>query len=150
MVDLPKHWGAYLRLQDELSRRSRLDDVTWGYEDGLNRLLDSIFDGDQLSQIEIDRARAAGERRNRHQARLRALHISTEEPNDPRADLIAVETRQTLDHVKNSVTNTDWELLCYVAAGYEYAKLAVHRQTSEGNLRARVLRLRQSLLSRAA
>ena len=110
MVDLPKHWGAYLRLQDELSRRSRLDDATWGYENGLNRLLDSIFDGDQPSQIEIDRARAAGERRNRYQARLRALHISTDEPDDPHTDLIVVETRQTLEHIKNSVANMDWEL----------------------------------------
>lgn len=149
MADLPHPWGAYAYLQEQ-SRKSHVDDRAWGCEAGLNLILAADPAVNPPSQDDIDRAVASGARQERYRAQLRALYLRDEELAGPSAGLLTVETRQTLQLIKNSVANSDWALLCGVAAGHEYAEIAVRHRATASSLRTRVLRLRRSLVALAA
>lgn len=147
MSDLPHLWAAYARLQHKLSSKACVDDRAWGFEAGLNVILASDPESEQLTQNDIDHAVANGARQDRYRAKLRAIYLlQGEESGDSNANLQAIEARQNLELIKNSVKTLDWVLLCEVAAGHEYAEISAKQGTTAGNLRARVLRLRRSLV----
>jgi hypothetical protein len=93
---------------------------------------------------------ASTARLERYRAQLRALYLNEEESVDPNVALQAIEARQILRLVKKSAANSDWVLLYEVAAGQEYTEIAARRRATAGSLRARVLRLRRSLVKLAA
>ena len=146
MADLPDPWGAYARQQQELSQKSQVDDKAWGLEAGLNLILATDPALNSPSQDAIDRAVASCARLERYRARLRAIHLNHEEPTG-NADLKAIEALQSLQLIESRVADDDWVLLCEVAEGNEYAEVAAHRDATAGSLRARVFRLRRSLMA---
>jgi DNA-binding NarL/FixJ family response regulator len=144
MPDLPEQWGAYARLQERLARRQQVDDYTWGLETGLNRLLDA----DLITPEYIDRAVQSESRKERYQKQLRRAYLVVEESAESSAD--AMDARRCLHQVRKSVTAEDWSLLSAIGEGYEYKEIAAVKRTAAGTLRARVLRLRRSILALAS
>jgi hypothetical protein len=144
MTDLPEHWRAYARLQEKLDRRQQVDDYAWGLEDGLNRLLEE----ESRNIGEIDRAVRSGSRRERYQQRLRRIYLAVEEPVGNPVD--TVDARRRLRLVKKAVTPEDWSLLNARGEGYDYEEIATSKKMSAGTLRARVHRLRRTLVALAS
>jgi len=143
MTDLPDQWGAYGRLQEKLARRQQVDDYTWGLEAGLNRVLTK-----ELPVEEVDRAVRSGSRRERYQEQLRRVHLALEESAGNPHD--AVDARLRFRIVRKLVTLEEWSLLSAIGEGYEYKEIAAVKRTAAGTLRARVLRLRRSVLALAS
>ncbi|SRR6266568_3112053 len=148
MAELPHPWGAYAHLQEQ-SRKSQIDDRAWGVEAGLNLIVASD-PTTPPSQDQIDRTVASTARLERYRVQLRSLYLNDEESVDPNAALQAIAARQILQLIRKSAANSDWVLLCEVAAGQEYTEIAARRRVTAGSLRARVLRLRRSLVKLAA
>ena len=64
-MELPHPWAAYERLQNTLTRESRLGDRSWGIEAGMDYILNAAVAASP-SQSEIDQAIATARRRERH------------------------------------------------------------------------------------
>ncbi len=141
MMDLPHPWGAYACLQTKLARRQRVDDLSWGLDAGLNLLL--AGPEQPLGDAEVRRTVRSENRRERHHARLRRIHLPPEDYfADPEG---AFAARQALRAAQVLVANDDdWALLCAVGEGYDYGEIAAARGVSTGQLRVRVLRLRRA------
>jgi sigma-70-like protein len=151
MADLPHPWGAYARLQGDLSRRHRADGPAWGIEEALNRILRFDNTVTPITQADIDRAVASGARRERSRASLRTRYAIVEAELLQTTDTAAVvEVRQELALLEALAGGQDWALLCAVAEGRRYAEIAVQTHVSPGSLRARVLRLRRTFAAAAA
>jgi DNA-binding NarL/FixJ family response regulator len=145
MPDLPDQWSAYARLQEKLARRQQIDDYTWGLEAGLNRVLDKKL---AVEEVEVDRAVRSESRKERYQEHLRRLHPLIEESAGNPDD--AVDARRRLRVVIKLAAPEEWSLLRAVAEGYEYKEIAAVKKTAAGTLRARVLRLRRTLVALAS
>ena len=139
MTDLPYPWGDYARLQEQLARRDQVDDLAWGLEAGLNRLLESP------SLDEIERVVQSASRKERYRARLRRANLTLEAAKGASDPGNALDARELLDDLQTRVTPKEWDLLRAVAEGYEYEYLASSEQATPGGLRARIFRLRSSL-----
>lgn len=150
MTDLPHPWDNYAYLQAALSHRPRIDARAWGYETGLNQILAADPVVNALSKTDIDRAVASAERLDRSRAQQRALYLYDEDWADPDAVSRVTQSKRALRLIRSKVIESDWNLLCEVAAGHEYTEIAVRQGASAGSLRTRVLRLRRSLLALAA
>ena len=142
MSNLLPPWDSYLALQTKLKDSTTVDDMSWGREAALDRILAS----DALVAEEIERAVHSESRKERYRARLRRQHLSSKEDRiDGEA---VVKARQHLWIVRDRVTDEDWALLSAVGAGSAYSEIAVAAGTaaaSSGALRVRVQRLRQRL-----
>jgi DNA-directed RNA polymerase specialized sigma24 family protein len=138
MADLPYPWGDYVRLQEQLARRVQVDDLAWGLEAGLNRLLESP------ATPNVERAVQSASRKERYRARLFSANLTLEESNRVDPDN-TFDARELLDDLQTRVSPTEWSLLRAVGDGYEYDELAAAEQATPGALRARVLRLRRRL-----
>jgi len=138
MVELPHPWGAYARLQEQLDRRDQVDDLAWGLEAGLNRLLES------LPPNEIDHTVQSAGRKERYHAALRRANLTLEDGTGGSDPDGALDARDVLDDLQARVTPMEWGLLRAIGEGHEYSELAVGEATP-GALRARVFRLRRLL-----
>jgi hypothetical protein len=145
MADLPHPWGDYARLQAKLVHRQQVDDRSWGLEAGLGRLL--AEPNQRPTEEAVDRAVRSENRRERHRAQLRRVHLAIEDcMADPEG---AAAARQALRAAQVQVSHEDWALLCAVGEGRDYGELAAGRGVSAGYLRVRVLRLRRGLVERS-
>ena len=138
-------WGAYTRLQAELSHDGRICDHTWGLETALNRIL--AFPQAKHTNEDVDRMAASARRRERHRTRLRLAHAARADTSPSSETIVAA--RQELRAVRAKVVARDWALLCEVAGGRRYDEVAEIVGETPGSLRVRVLRLRRQL-SKAA
>lgn len=93
---------------------------------------------------ELTRAAQSEGRKERNRAQLRHAHLAPLK-TDIRSVEGAYEAREQLRVVRTQVSECEWALLHAVAEGHEYITLARAGGASEGSLRVRVLRLRQSL-----
>lgn len=148
MSELP--WGVYARLQQELGRSCYannhtwyVNDHTWGLEQGLNRLLA----GNPPAGEEVDRAVRSESRKERYRTRLRRGRLAIED--SPRNPENALDARLRLHRAEAQVTVEEWALLRAVGEGHEYKEIAAVAKVAAGTLRARVLRLRRSLIAHA-
>ncbi len=145
MTDLPPPWGDYLRLQKKLLCKTQIDNKTWGYEAGLNKILASDPAITSPQPDEIQRTIASAARRDRYnkaQLRMRSLE---DDRSAQTAELGAVEAREELKLIKISVSPADWVLLLLIGVGHDYSCIAALQNSTAGRLRARALRLRRSL-----
>lgn len=143
MSDLPHPWGAYSRLQAILARRFDVDDEAWGLEAGLNGLVA----GEIPTDHDAERAIESASRKARHQANLRRIHLAVANAS---VDLeSAIDARLRLRLAKSQVSPQDWGLLRAVGEGYEYSEVATASNVTAGALRARICRLRRTLVERA-
>jgi hypothetical protein len=144
MTDLPDRWGEYLSLQEKLSRTHRVDDYSSGLEEGMNRILAE----EPPTVDEVDRTVKSASRKERYRQRLRNIYLKAEEPT---ANLDGVvDARRRLHLVRKHVSSEDWALLSEVGVGREYEDIAADRKTAPGTVRARVLRLRRTLIALAS
>jgi DNA-binding NarL/FixJ family response regulator len=144
MNDLPDQWRAYARLQQILARRHQVDDHVWGIEAGLNRFLSE----DPPALEDVERTARSASRKERYQKMLRRVHpVVQESPGNPED---TVDARHRLRVVTNLVTPEDLSLLRLVAEGYEYQEIATAKKTAAGTLRARVHRVRRTLIALAS
>jgi DNA-binding NarL/FixJ family response regulator len=139
MMQLPHPWEAYARLQEQLAGRIQVDDLAWGLEAGLNRLLES------LPPDEITQTVQSASRKERYQAALRRANLALEDGSGASDPDGALDARELLDNLQTRVTPTEWGLLRAIGEGYEYEELAVVEEATPGALRARVFRLRRLL-----
>lgn len=141
MLKLTYPWSAYERLQDKLARSHRVDDRTWGLEAGLNRLLAGGFPAPE----EVDRTVRSAGRRERYRAQLRRVHLAFEDKTQNPEDVF--DSRCRLRLLLAQITLKEWALLRAVAEGHKYNELAAVERVAPGTLRARVLRLRRTLIA---
>jgi len=147
MADLPHLWDLYARLQGKSLRCHRVDNHSWGTEAAMGRILTSLEIDKPAAPDEISRAAASEERRERDRAYLRLVHFGgSEVSNHPEVCLAA---RQELRAAESKVSTKDWSILCQLAAGHNYAELAVANGGTPGSLRIRVLRCREHLIAEA-
>lgn len=149
-MDLPQRWRAYARLQQQLSRNTRLGHWAWGLEAGLNFLLNP--DNDE-SESELRRAVATAERRHRNRrVVLRRYYAGVDEEEHAEQSRLpeAVDADNVLSTIRSRVAELDWFALVAVAEGCPYGDVALTLAVSAGTLRVRILRLRKHLLKFAA
>ena len=140
MLKLLHPWSAYERLQEKLARRRHVDDHTWGLEAGLNRLLAR----DLPAAEDVDRAVRSASRKERYRIQLRRVHLAVEDRTGNPED--ALISRCCLRLLLAQITPKEWALLRAVGEGYKYKEIAVVERVAPGTLRARVLRLRRTLI----
>jgi hypothetical protein len=134
---LPPPWDAYLRLQTSLDDITKVNNRSWGIEAGLDAILAGAgVPGSLLTTM------ATAERRERHRARLRRTFSTALRPvvDQP----ARIEARIALGQIQRLLSLSDWQLISSVAAGLDYASLAISGART-GGLRVRVMRLRESL-----
>lgn len=143
MADFPHPWDAYAHLQAALLRNGSISDESWGTEAAMNRILNSGQDNRPMTKEEIARTAASERRRERRRAHLRVVYLSDYDNSAHPEDGLAA--RQDLDLLRSKVSETDWTILCQVAAGNSYAEVAAAHGGTAGGLRVRVLRCRKHL-----
>ncbi|MGC2830049.1 MAG: hypothetical protein WB994_10450 [Candidatus Acidiferrum sp.] len=141
MSDLPHPWSAYLRLQNKLARRRRIDDHTWGLEAGLSRILTGTIPCAE----DVDRAVRSESRKERYRVQLRHAYLKTDDLTVKPIPENAFDARRHLRRIRARVSAEEWALLRAVGDGFEYKELAVASNAATGALRIRVLRLRRRL-----
>jgi len=144
MANIPQPWRAYACLQSKLSGSVAIDYRSWGVEAGLNLLLKADPALNAPDEAELARARSTAARRERSRARWRALRLTPTVQTSVEPDP-GLEARGDLQILRERTTRDEWELLCGVAAGHEYADLASSRAATVGALRVTVTRLRARL-----
>jgi hypothetical protein len=148
MADLPHPWDLYVRLQRDSLRCHRVSNYSWGMEAAMGRILTSLENDKPAAPDEISRAAASERRLERDRAHLRLVHFGGSEISDhPEVCLAA---RQELRAAESKVSTKDWSILCQLAAGHNYAELAIANGGTPGSLRIRVLRCREHLIAEAA
>jgi len=154
MVDFS--WDKYAPLQAELRDNHTVGDRSWGVEAGLNGILSAEpTSHPPANDDDIQRVVSSEQRRERHRAALRRLYLTEDDGmrrngmpvNSPRGpDLETfIEVRAELKSTRTKVTKSDWDLLCAVATGREYAEIAAAKGGTVGALRVRVSRLRREI-----
>jgi hypothetical protein len=145
MMDLPHPWDAYLRIQEKLSSKTRVDNKAWGYEAALNRILAFNSASPSLEPDEIERTIASAERRDRYNKAQLRMMSSEMDCSAQTAVVGPAQAREELKLIKISISSDDWALLLLVGMGHDYSCIAALRNSTTGELRTRVLRLRRSL-----
>jgi hypothetical protein len=135
---LPHPWDAYLRLQSTLHKTTEMNDRSWGLEAGLEAILAAA-----ALPPNLPTSIATAERRERHRARLRRTYPSALWPvvDQP----AATEARVELAQVRRLLQSADWKLISSVAVGMDYQSVGEEIGETPGNLRVRVLRIRENL-----
>jgi hypothetical protein len=141
MPEFRDRWGAYARLQEKLARRGRVDDRTWGLEAGLNRLLAAGLPAEE----DLHRTIRSESRKERHRTKLRRTYLTDEASTGMLEHVVAA--RRRLRGIESRFPANDWILLRAVGEGHTYEEIARIAKVSPGALRARVLRLRRTLVA---
>ncbi len=144
MADLPFPWCVYAEHQSRAARCSRINDRSWGIENGLTHFLTAVeSDGVPSNQEEfqrvVDRAMATGSWVERNHARLRRKYLRPEQVPHVERSMLA---RIHLAEIRSSVSPAEWSLLIAVAAGIAYHEMA---GMTVGGARTRTARLRARL-----
>ena len=143
MSEIPDSWSAYARLQEKLADRNHVDDYTWGLEAGLNRLLTDDFPVVR----DVERAIQSESRKERYRYQLRRIHLNAEASAEGPEN--ALDARRRLRFMETRVTVEDWALLRAVGDGHHFKQIAIVKKLAPGALRARIFRLRRTLLALA-
>ncbi len=136
MAVIPQRWRVYAHLQNQASKARRADARSWGIEAGLNHLL--AADNDETYAAAIGATR----RRETYREGIRRRMAEASEVVDPASSL---DARLSLDALRRQIRPADWDLLCQVGIGMDYAEISPLHRCSPGALRVRVLRLRGSI-----
>ena len=158
MAELPFPWNIYEAKQKQLKRSHRLNDQTWGIENGLNALLTAVESGSLSknqddAQRDIDKAIASRIWTERNRARLRRKYIKLAPEMDPQpqrhpASFSPAETEARLhasirvSQIRSSMTSTEWNLIVRVTEGFDCHEIALDSGVSAGNIRTKLSRLR--------
>lgn len=150
MADLPHPWGIYAQYQASLARRSSVDDISWGLEDGLDAICEG---GVQMNGVltnidanDVHRNMTTGARRERYRAALLRRHAVEQAGSDRWFAAAAtdgralVEARSELRHLKRRLRPADFTLLVQCAEGRGADELAKRRGVSAAAVRARISR----------
>lgn len=143
MAELSFPWCIYAKHQSKAAASGRIDDRSWGSENGLNNFLDAVESGgipenNKEFQLGVDRAVATGSWVERNHARLRHKYILPENAHAERQLLARVH----LAEIRAGVSPEEWNLLLAVAEGVAYQEMA---GVTPGSARTRVARLRARL-----
>ncbi len=141
-MTLPNRWHAYARVQSDLNRRSIVNDVTWGLEGGLDRLLDD----EPPSDDELTRAIRTDARRERDRARTRRIRMLHEPVGVDEVGRLDARAQLRVAHA--STPAESWEILTALGVGADYAEITSSTAVSTGSLRVRVMRMRKALADR--
>jgi hypothetical protein len=145
-------WSLYESIQSQTERFTRIADVAWGLERGLNFFLailnaNKVPDTEAEFQRRIETVVASGAWNERNRARLRRKYLYPELKFGMEPGLIALNQ---VDAIRNELSPSDWGLLTAVAAGVPYDELAASAGLSVGTIRTRICRLRSRLRRRVA
>jgi DNA-directed RNA polymerase specialized sigma24 family protein len=155
MTLLTYPWGAYARLQAELSTIAD-SHRSWGAEAGLDYFVAAIDAGQPVNPDQIQRATQTGLRRERYRAalvlqkhsgslrrdRLTGKLTPGEPSVDPQPDL---EVRSAIQSAHHQLPPAGRALLESLVAGDEYAEIASELGVTEAALRVRLSRLRRQI-----
>jgi hypothetical protein len=142
MQKLSPFWDRFAAIQAHLGSSTVVDDVAWGREHALNKMLEAH---EILSAEDVERAVQSESRRERHHGAIRRRHAAgvANATNDP---VQMLEGRQELELVRGQVTDSEWTLLNALGVGSGYAELAAQAGVTEGTVRVRALRARNKAL----
>ena len=139
MAELPHPWDAYASYQNKLSKRSSVDDFTWGLENGLDKILACPSLADAPREKALRRVIASGARRSRYRKALIAQ--SADEVLTPSCEA-GVEARSDIQHLQRVMCISDFRVLVAVGMGENQALIAEGEGVAAPALRARLARAR--------
>lgn len=139
MAEIPLPWRTYAAHQSNLSNRTRVDDRSWGLEEGLNYLLQN--DNISADVTDVERVISSAARRDRYDRGLLAKHIIIDDEVHEISGQI--EARSSLSAVKRQTPSAKFRILLGLAAGVEPTQLAARLKITPGTLRTRATRARQ-------
>lgn len=146
MADVPLPWQTYAALQSNLDTRTPVDALSWGMEEGLNRLVDGEV---LLSEAgHVDRVVANAARRDRYGRSLLAKHIIIR--NEVYDGPSQTEARSSLTLLQHRMAADKLDLLVELASGIEPKDVAERRGIAVGALRTRIARAREVARDMAA
>ncbi len=140
MNELTNPWDAVARLQNKLSQHYCADRRGRALEAQIDYVLSTY---DPPTEEGLQRTQETVYRRERHRAILEAINLHELEPIS--RDTEAMDARVMLASIKNKLPPHDWALLLMIGQGYDYKHIAPSLNANEGQLRTRVMRLRQQL-----
>ena len=163
MAKIPPEWGAYARLQSELSATTSIS-VGGALEEALNIIHQPDFIPGALSEADMLRLAANAARQERHRSALRRQAYACELDEAVAArgtDDGGIATgasslddqlhaRRELQRIAEQLRDDDLTLLVEAAAGVPYEELAASHSSTSAALRSRVCRLRRALIARRA
>jgi len=143
MADFQFPWCIYAEQQAKAARCGRLNDRSWGIENGLTNFLTAVESGGiPKNQAEfergVERAVETGSWVERNHARLRHKYLRPQPERTEERMLY----RLRLAELRESVNPAEWTLLMAVAAGIAYHEMT---GVTAGSARTRVARLRARL-----
>jgi len=141
MKKLADRWTEYRRIQAELTASHSLNDVNWGKEYALDRIIDDIEKGSPPSRSNAERYIKTGDRKNRHRrSLLRKLRTDLEEV--PQDLMPSIEAAVLLHELMEKIAHNELVLVLKVVEGHTYRDLALKYEISVPTLRQRVSRTR--------
>lgn len=140
MAEHPHPWDAYASYQNKLSKRSSVDDFTWGLENGLDTILDRPSLTDAPREEALALVIASGARRSRYRKALIAK--SPDEVLTPSSCEAGLEARSDIQHLQRVMCLSDFRVLVAVGLGENQALVAEGEGVAASALRARLSRAR--------
>ncbi len=154
MHALDPAWAAYLRLQNIIARRPIIDDYSYGFEMGLNHLIELQSNVTNLrfdANAEVSCAIASGRRASNRRRHLAAkienqikdnLRLSIDAPAEE-----ALDAGQRLSRIFSQTGKTETAILYATAIGHDSSAIAAHLKMKPATLRKRLDRLRDRLVA---
>ncbi|WP_105386501.1 hypothetical protein [Neorhizobium alkalisoli] len=142
MADLPHPWDAYASYQEKLSKRSSVDDLAWGLESALDKILDNPSATDVTRSDVLARVVANGARRNRYDKVLIKKFVEPATESTTPSCEARIEVRSDIRHLQRVLSLSDFRMLLAVGAGEKQAAIAESEKIAAPALRARLARAR--------
>lgn len=141
MKKLADGWNEYYHTQSELIESHSVNDINWGKEHALDRIVDDMQNGAPPQRSNVERYIRTGDRRNRHRRSiLRKRRALLEEY--PQDVMQSYEAALLLRELFEKIGRRELEVVLQVGSGHSYRDLAVYYGVSVLALRQRVSRTR--------
>lgn len=142
MQELPLPWAEYARLQAQSSQHFTIDSYCWGIEEEMNLFVEDPCAYTSEDARGLKRLRATASRRERSRQSIRNSH-EAELATKPTDAVSYLEARQALAKIQAKVSPTQWNFLCAIGEGEDYAGTCNKYAISVGAARAQMFRFRQ-------
>jgi hypothetical protein len=147
----PISWDAYAELQETAEKIQRLDHHSWGLDEQMEELLNQFVGGESTqsglrSMNRVENLAANRAKKHRHRAKLlRTVFLKSVRGETPCDKFDALSNEESLNQVRRQVNNRQWEIFERLAAGDDYATIALEQRLTVSALKSRIARCRSRI-----
>ncbi len=144
-------WDDYATLQTNAERRRQLNHKSWAFDEQMDSLLDLLSNHDRLaSSHSIDQRlnNLVTNRTKKYRRRTQLLcqyYVSRCRPYVECEKLNSLCNGETIRQIRRQVTETEWSVFLYLAAGDDYETIATRQRLTVSALKSRISRCRHRL-----